>query len=469
MAQTPLITVLGSLNIDLVSYVPHHPLPGETLTANSFAVSPGGKGANQAIACAKLSRPQSDKTAATANVRMVGAVGADSYGSLLRSNLEGHGVDVSGVAVRADPAKTGLAIIVVDEPTGQNRIILSPESNHDLDKAVAIEAGLKDKPDLLIMQLEVPIPVVLEAMQAARTASVPVLLNPAPAVELPASAFEGLEHLIVNETEASVLGRVAESVLDTEEGLRSVADGFVKAGVRNVVITLGGRGVYFLQGWTGKAALVPALKATVVDTTAAGDTFVGMYALAAVAASKAGVDFDAEAAVRTANKAAAKTVERKGAQDSIPWRDEATKLSVTRFPVQLRKLLVRFDGSDPVSHVNAAALAKVLLSKLRPGLSVHRELVARPVWADGDLRSIRVDPGDATAVTQGAVALADHAFELLDRLHLELDPDVAAVAAAMVDFAFALYLRLGLWQVRVVRWDVVRLVFLAWVTVFSEC
>ncbi|KAI6475991.1 hypothetical protein MCOR04_001840 [Pyricularia oryzae] len=322
MAQTPLITVLGSLNIDLVSYVPHHPLPGETLTANSFAVSPGGKGANQAIACAKLSRPQSDKTAATANVRMVGAVGADSYGSLLRSNLEGHGVDVSGVAVRADPAKTGLAIIVVDEPTGQNRIILSPESNHDLDKAVAIEAGLKDKPDLLIMQLEVPIPVVLEAMQAARTAAVPVLLNPAPAVELPASAFEGLEHLIVNETEASVLGRVAESVLDTEEGLRSVADGFVKAGVRNVVITLGGRGVYFLQGWTGKAALVPALKATVVDTTAAGDTFVGMYALAAVAASKAGVDFDAEAAVRTANKAAAKTVERKGAQDSIPWRDE---------------------------------------------------------------------------------------------------------------------------------------------------
>ncbi|TLD31205.1 hypothetical protein PspLS_02823 [Pyricularia sp. CBS 133598] len=460
MAQTPLITVLGSLNIDLVSYVPHHPLPGETLTANSFAVSPGGKGANQAIACAKLSRPQSDKTAATAKVRMVGAVGADSYGSLLRNNLEGHGVDVSGVAVRADPAKTGLAIIVVDEPTGQNRIILSPESNHDLDKAVAIEAGLKDKPDLLIMQLEVPIPVVLEALQAARTAGVPVLLNPAPAVELPASAFEGLKHLVVNETEAAVLGRVAESVLDTEEGLRSVADGFVKAGVRNVVITLGGRGVYFLQGRTGKAALVPALKATVVDTTAAGDTFVGMYALAAVAASKAGVEFDAETAVRTANKAAAKTV--------VPVHPLNVNLiaidinaiknpQVERLPLplisqeclylgrELRKLLVRLDGLDPVSHIDAAALAKVLLSKLRSGLAVHGKLVARPFRTDGDLRSIRVDPGDATAVAQGAVALADHAFVLLDRLHPELDSDVAAVAAAMVGFAFALYLRLGLW------------------------
>ncbi|KAL8409299.1 hypothetical protein RB594_007657 [Gaeumannomyces avenae] len=340
-AQTslPLITVLGSLNMDLVSYVPHHPLPGETLTSSSFAVSPGGKGANQAVACAKLSRPRpgtsSDDTAtATAAVRMVGAVGADSYGAQLRDNLAAHGVDVSGVAVRPAPAKTGLAIIVVDEPTGENRIILSPESNHALDAAAAVESALgsgsgsndqrQQRPALLVMQLEVPLATVAAALAAARDAGVPALLNPAPAVAaLPADALRGLEHLVLNETEAAVLGGVAEAALESEAGLRAVADGFAAKGVRNVVVTLGGRGVYFRDGGGRHAGLVPAERGViVVDTTAAGDTFVGMYALAAVAASSRGEPLDVEAAVRAANRAAARTVERKGAQDSIPWRDE---------------------------------------------------------------------------------------------------------------------------------------------------
>ncbi|KAL8346758.1 hypothetical protein RB601_003528 [Gaeumannomyces tritici] len=346
-AQTPLplITVLGSLNMDLVSYVPHHPLPGETLTSSSFAVSPGGKGANQAVACAKLSRPRpgtssDDTAAATAAVRMVGAVGADSYGAQLRDNLAAHGVDVSGVAVRPAPAKTGLAIIVVDEPTGENRIILSPESNHALDAAAAVESALgsgsggsgndqqqqqqQQRPALLVMQLEVPLATVAAALAAARDAGVPALLNPAPAVAaLPADALRGLEHLVLNETEAAVLGGVAEAALESEAGLRAVADGFAAKGVRNVVVTLGGRGVYFRDGGGSHAGLVPAERGVVVvDTTAAGDTFVGMYALAAVAASSRGEPLDVEAAVRAANRAAARTVERKGAQDSIPWRDE---------------------------------------------------------------------------------------------------------------------------------------------------
>ncbi|KAI0393179.1 Ribokinase-like protein [Xylariaceae sp. FL0594] len=339
--KTPVITVLGSLNIDLVSYVSHHPLPGETMTASSFAVSPGGKGANQAVACAKLSRPRShsrdgeEEETETAHIRMVGAVGADTYGSLLTRNLSSHGVDVSGVA--APPSlKTGIAIIVVDEPTGQNRIILSPEANHSLQPESFSSASspfLSDpKPDLLIMQLEIPLPTVLAALRAAREAGVPVLLNPAPAQELPADAYEGLAHLIVNETEASVLGGVDESVLDTESGLASVAEKFFARGVQNVVITLGGRGVYYLsstagQDGKGKKGLVPALKANVVDTTAAGDTFVGQYALEVVGASakdqgKGEGGFDIEAAVHKANRAAAKTVEKLGAQDSIPWRDE---------------------------------------------------------------------------------------------------------------------------------------------------
>ncbi|KAI0409044.1 Ribokinase-like protein [Xylaria palmicola] len=323
-AKTPLITVLGSLNIDLVSYVSHHPLPGETMTANSFAVSPGGKGANQAVACAKLSRSRCTAASASASagdesahIRMLGAVGADSYGSLLTSNLAAHGVDVSGVAAPPD-LKTGIAIIVVDEPTGQNRIILSPEANHSL-RPSDFAALPAPRPDLLIMQLEIPLPTVLAALRAARDAAVPVLLNPAPAQPLPEDAYAGLAHLVVNETEAAVLGGVTEAELETEAGLEGVARKFLGLGVQNVIVTLGGRGVFYMTAAGPRMGLVPAEKAKVVDTTAAGDTFVGQYALDAVSAA---ADFDIEAAVRRANRAAAKTVEKMGAQVSIPWRDE---------------------------------------------------------------------------------------------------------------------------------------------------
>ncbi|KAI0022685.1 Ribokinase-like protein [Xylariomycetidae sp. FL0641] len=330
-AKTPTITVLGSLNIDLVAYVPHHPQPGETLTSSSFAVSPGGKGANQAVACAKLSRTPS-LSGATAAVRMLGAVGADTYGETLRRNLGAHGVDVSGLAVPPGPAaKTGVAIILVDEPTGQNRIVLSPEANHALaasaySSLASLSGGgggagetssSSPPPDLLILQLEIPLATVLAALRVARDHGVPALLNPAPALPgLPAEAYRGLAHLVLNETEAAILGGVAEAELEREEGLRRVACEFRARGVRNVIITLGGRGVFYL-GEGGQEGLVPAEKAKVVDTTAAGDTFVGCYALEAVSGN-----FDIGAAVRKANRAAAKTVERLGAQDSIPWRDE---------------------------------------------------------------------------------------------------------------------------------------------------
>jgi len=325
----PHITVLGSLNMDLVAYVPHHPLPGETLTADAFATSPGGKGANQAVACAKLSRDRPIEEhkeggpwkGETAHVSMVGVVGKDGYGSQLRGNLARYGVDVSGV-LESKEATTGVALIIVDKPTGENRIVLSPGANH-----VLTEGDFKDglgllgegKPDLLIMQLEIQFGAVLAALKAAKEAGVDVLLNPAPARKLPDEAYQGLAHLVVNETEASILGEVEVSVLDTEEGLERVARGFVEKGARNVIITLGGRGVYYMSR-DGRKGLTPAEKAKVVDTTAAGDTFVGMYALDAV--GKRDGEFDIEAAVKKANKAAAKTVERAGAQDSIPWRDE---------------------------------------------------------------------------------------------------------------------------------------------------
>ncbi|KAI0479020.1 Ribokinase-like protein [Xylariaceae sp. FL0804] len=331
--RAPVITVLGSLNIDLVSYVPHHPLPGETLTSTSFAVSPGGKGANQAVACAKLSRSRAapvDDDNEAARVRMVGAVGADSYGETLRENLRAHGVDVSGVT--ASPGlKTGVAIIIVDQPTGQNRIVLSPEANHSF-TAEQFRELPAPRPDLLIMQLEIPLPAVLAALAAARRADVPVLLNPAPAQPLPEEAYQGLAHLVVNETEAAILTGVPEAELATESGLERVARLFAARGVAHVVVTLGGRGVYYYfhqysprVGGGGGGRLVPAhAVADVVDTTAAGDTFVGQYALLAAAASSLSSPhpFDIGDAVERANVAAARTVEKLGAQDSIPWRDE---------------------------------------------------------------------------------------------------------------------------------------------------
>ncbi|KAM7201633.1 Ribokinase-like protein [Rhypophila sp. PSN 637] len=329
-SKTPRITVLGSLNIDLVSYVSHHPLPGETMTADGVAISPGGKGANQAVACAKLSRarPSQQQSAfegeeeETAKVSMLGCVGNDTYGNLLRENLQKHGVDVRGVDV-IEGAKTGMAIIIVDKPTGENRIILSPEANHEVKQEHFRGVGSlgAPSPDLLIMQLEIPIETVIQAAKVAKEAGVAVLLNPAPAQTLPEEVYKALGHLVVNETEAAMLGECEVSVLDDEAGLEKVAWGFIDRGVETVIITLGGRGVYYMTG-RGEKGLLPAEKAKVVDTTAAGDTFVGMYALEVVKARSEGKEFDVAGAVRKSNKAAAKTVERAGAQDSIPWTDE---------------------------------------------------------------------------------------------------------------------------------------------------
>ncbi|KAK0742185.1 Ribokinase-like protein [Apiosordaria backusii] len=316
----PHITILGSLNTDLVAYVPHHPLPGETLTATSFLTSPGGKGSNQAVACAKLSRPRS-LTSPSAHVSMVGAVGSDPNGTLLLTNLTSHGVDPSLVSTLPG-TKTGIAMIVVEAETGQNRIIISGEANHQVDESFLTKGNWLEKTDMLIMQLEIPMGTVLKAVEEAKKRGVDVLLNPAPAKKLPGSVYEGLKHLVVNETEAAILGDVDEEELDTLEGLERVGEKFGGMGVENFIATLGGRGVYYLTK-DGKKGLVEAERGVkVVDTTGAGDTFVGRYALDAAAARKEGKEFDIEGAVKKANKAAAVTVQREGAAASIPWRDE---------------------------------------------------------------------------------------------------------------------------------------------------
>lgn len=317
----PVISVLGSLNIDLVSYVPHHPRPGETITANQFDVFPGGKGANQAVACAKLSRA-STLNEPSVDVVMIGAVGADAYGPVLLDSLKSYGVETSSIIINRDggaESKTGIAIVVVDEPSGQNRIILSPGANASLRPAQFSQLP-GPTPALLIMQLEVPMETVIQALEAAKNTGTAVLLNPAPAQKLPAEAYQGLAHLILNESEAALLSDVKESDLEDFATVERIAAQFLTRGVQNVVITLGGRGAYYVNN-VGKA-LVPAIKVRVVDTTAAGDTFIGAYAIRAADAIARSEKFDIDGAVRQSIMASSKTVSKKGAQVSIPWKDE---------------------------------------------------------------------------------------------------------------------------------------------------
>lgn len=316
------VAVFGSLNMDLVAYVPRHPQPGETLTASSFLAAPGGKGANQAAAVGRLSRRGStwqpgDADEGAVDVAMLGAIGDDVHGGELYDALAASCVDVDRLRVAAG-TPSGVALVVVDEPSGQNRIVLSPGANHTLGPA-DVPALLAPPPDLLVLQLEVRLDAVVAALAAARRAAVPVLLNPAPARPLPPDAYARLAHLVLNETEAAILADCPASDLDRPDGLRRVAALFLDRGVANVVITLGSRGAYYSTA-AGAGALVPAVDVAVVDTTAAGDTFVGSYALAAVQADPAA--FDVGRAVEAANRAAAITVSRKGSQHSIPWGDE---------------------------------------------------------------------------------------------------------------------------------------------------
>ncbi|PFH60947.1 hypothetical protein XA68_18522 [Ophiocordyceps unilateralis] len=322
MSRRKRITVLGSLNADLIPYVSHHPLPGETTTATWLATGPGGKGANQAVACGRLSHKKADDDDddhghgdGDVEVVMVGAVGDDQDGRMLRHSLESSCVDTSRVRTTSSH-RTGLAIVIVDQQA-QNRIIVSPQANHLL--CPRDVSSVAEHSQLLVLQLEIRLDTVLAAIASSPA---PVLLNaaPAPTNPLPDQAYRRIAHLVVNESEAAVLAAVDDDdELQSETGLRRVAHGFLARGVKHVVITLGPRGVFYADS-RRRCALVPAVKVDVVDTTAAGDTFVGAYALAVVRAGED--DFDIDSAVREANRAAAVTVSRKGAQTSIPWRSE---------------------------------------------------------------------------------------------------------------------------------------------------
>ncbi|WP_323118161.1 ribokinase [Burkholderia alba] len=292
------VLVVGSLNMDLVMRSPRLPKPGETLAGRSFAQAAGGKGGNQAVAAARLG----------ARVAMLGCVGADAHGDALRAGLEAERIDCAALAT-SPSAATGVALIVVDDAS-QNTIVIAAGGNGELaPEAVARHEAAFAAADVLICQLETPLDTVKAALDAGRRLGKTVVLNPAPAVEpLPADWLPLIDYLIPNEVEAAALtGLPVRNPADAETAARALQ----AAGARNVLITLGGQGALALTA-DGAARHYAAPQVEPVDTTAAGDTFIGGFA-ARIAAGD-----DPERAIRFAQRAAALSVTRAGAQPSIP-------------------------------------------------------------------------------------------------------------------------------------------------------
>jgi len=292
------IVVVGSLNMDLVMRMARAPVGGETLPGLDFAMLPGGKGANQAVACARMG----------ANVAMVGRVGIDPNGDVLKAGLAADGIDAREVKGLAS-THTGVASIWVEDD-GQNRIVIAPGANGLLDPAsVARAHTMIDMAGMLIVQLEVPIVAVQAAIDRAYAAHVPVLLNPAPAEPLPEAIWPRIDILVLNESEASAYAGVA--VVDPNTAAE--AGGVLRArGPDRVIVTLGAQGVVVVDGAGARHSAARKVKA--VDTTAAGDTFIG--ALAAALCEGQSLDD----AVALGQAAAALCVTRRGAQTSIPYR-----------------------------------------------------------------------------------------------------------------------------------------------------
>jgi ribokinase len=297
------VVVFGSLNMDLVVRVPRMPQAGETLSAHGFLSNPGGKGANQAVACSR----QGGK------VLMVGRVGDDGFGAQLRTAVVAQGVNAAGVATTPD-VSTGVAMIMVDD-SAQNCIAVVPGANASVsvEDAEAMREWLADA-GLLLLQLEVPMASVLRAAAIAQEAGCAVLLNPAPAQQLPAALWPLLDILVVNETEAQLLSGL--SVVDVHHAMDAAAL-LLRRGPRDVIVTLGEQGVV----WASAAGSrhFEARKVRAVDTTAAGDTFIG--ALGALLVESRSM----EEALAHAIRAAAICVTRAGAQASMPSRKEVER------------------------------------------------------------------------------------------------------------------------------------------------
>jgi ribokinase len=294
------ITVVGSINLDLIATVERLPAPGETVTGGDFSTAPGGKGANQALAARR----------AGAQVRMIGAVGKDAFAGEALSLLEGGGVDLSHVGRMHAP--TGTALILVDAK-GENVIAVVPGANKSVLPGDLAAAGLK-KGEYLLLQQEIPLETVEGALKAAQKAGAVSVLNTAP-FRAQAAAFIGeADYIVANETEFDLYAD-ALSLPGGDRTRRMAA--FAERTGRTLIVTLGAEGV--LAAAPGETLAVPALKVKPIDTVGAGDTFCG-YLAASLASGQS-----REQALRRATAAASLACLKEGAQPSIPLAAEVDR------------------------------------------------------------------------------------------------------------------------------------------------
>lgn len=297
------ILVIGSANMDLVVSTQRFPQPGETLFGNKFGMYPGGKGANQAVAAAKLG----------GEVYFLGKMGNDLFREKLCVGMRNDGVQLDHLLI--DPNEsTGMALITVDS-NGQNEIVVVSGSNMNLSPAdIVSKRALFAVAKIVLLQLEIPLDTVTQSARLAKEHGATVILNPAPARELPQELLRLVDYLTPNETEAELLTKQA---VHDQTSAQTAAMKLLAQGVKNVILTLGEKGALLVNH--EKAELFPAKKVQAVDTTAAGDAFNG-----ALAFSLAN-DKTVEEAIRFANTVAAYSVTKMGAQSSMPTMKDVTQ------------------------------------------------------------------------------------------------------------------------------------------------
>lgn len=297
------VTVIGSINLDRTIRVKHMPKPGETIHTKETFSAGGGKGANQAVAARR----------SEATTRFIGAIGTDEAGKTMAELLEQEEINLQGVATLENQA-TGQAYIIVDD-AGENSIMIHAGANNAFTpEQVRQNKAIIEKSDFIIAQFESAVESTIEAFNLAKEVGVKTILNPAPALEnVPEELLKVTDMIIPNETETEILTGI--SITD-EESLKQAAAHLHQLGIEVVIITIGSKGAFYSIK-NSKNGIVPAFKVNAVDTTAAGDTFIGAMS------SMLATDFsNLEEAITYGNKASSLTVQRFGAQPSIPYKQE---------------------------------------------------------------------------------------------------------------------------------------------------
>ncbi|MFW5885965.1 MAG: ribokinase [Halanaerobium sp.] len=300
------ILVIGSMNMDLVVETERYPEEGETLIGGKFEQIPGGKGANQALAAAKLGD----------QVEFIGACGDDSFAPRLKSSLKSGGAKIDSI-FEIEGVSTGVAVITVDK-NGNNRIIVSPGANYELDPAriEQIESKIAEA-EIILLQLEIPLNTIEKIVEVASKNKTEIILDPAPAQKLSEHILAEIDYLLPNEGELDLLLAGAENKSRAEK-----IEELLKIGVKNIIVTEGEKGINFYS--QNKELHLETLKVKAVDTTAAGDVFAGAFAASLIAEN------NLEKALKFAVRAAAYSVTRRGAQSSIPDKNELNEFLAER-------------------------------------------------------------------------------------------------------------------------------------------